>query len=284
MSTNPRSPLYEAQNAARYERQALIRSYEEEFGARLVVLGDALFPLSVPLFEETIFDANPAEDLHVMLATPGGDGETAIRLARQAQSRCNRLTVIVPDQAKSAGTVFTLAAHRILMGPTSDLGPVDPQFLLEDDSLVAGKSIIAAVEDADLRLQANPDAYPLYVSLLTDVTALMVQQAREAIARSGDQVREALASHPGRTGKEVEDLAERLEEPLIGRPQSHGAIVSAADAEGFGLPVEHAAPDGAQWKAIWRLWTKYVLLGIPGFTIQIYEGRGASHVSGINSE
>ena len=34
-----------------------------------------------------------------MLSTPGGDGETAIRLIRQAQSRCRELTVIVPDQA-----------------------------------------------------------------------------------------------------------------------------------------------------------------------------------------
>ena len=48
----------------------------------------------------------------------------------QAQSRCRKLTVIVPDQAKSAGTMFVLGADRVYMGPTSDLGPVDPQFPL----------------------------------------------------------------------------------------------------------------------------------------------------------
>ena len=123
------SPLYEAHNALRYERQALIRRYQEAHRCRLVVVADILVPNSVTLFEETIHDADPSEDLHVMLATPGGDGETAIRLVRQAQSRCKALTVIVPDQAKSAGTLFVLGADHIYMGPTSDLGPVDPQFL-----------------------------------------------------------------------------------------------------------------------------------------------------------
>ena len=77
---------------------------------------DYLFPASITLFEETLFDADPNQDLHVMLYTLGGDGETALRLVRQAQSRCKNLTVIVPDQAKSAGTLFVLGADRIFMG------------------------------------------------------------------------------------------------------------------------------------------------------------------------
>jgi len=164
-----RSPLYEARHAPRYERQELIRRYQETYQCRLVVLIDALFPPSVTLLEETLYDANSDEDLHIVLGTPGGDGETAIRLIRQAQSRCRELTVVVPDQAKSAGTLFVLGADHICMGPTSDLGPVDPQFLLSDGSLAAGKAIIAAVEDAKRRIEATPQIYPLHASLLADI-------------------------------------------------------------------------------------------------------------------
>ena len=270
-----RSPLYEARHAPRYERQNLIRDYQQAHQCRLVVLIDALFPESITLFEETLYDADPSQDLHVMLATPGGDGETAIRLVRQAQSRCKELTVIVPDRAKSAGTLFVLGAHRILMGPTSDLGPVDPQFPLPDGSLVAGKAIIAAVEDAEQRIQANPATYPLYASLLSDVTALMVQQARDGIARTGDQLREALASQPDRSDDDIRALASTLRAPLIGEPQSHGAIISAMDATRFGLPVENVDPGGDQWQAIWRIWTKYVALGPVG-SVRVYEGQSAS--------
>ena len=129
------------------------------------------------LFEETLYDANPDENLHVMLRTLGGDGETALRLVRQAQSRCKELTVIVPVEAKSAGTLFVLGAERVLMGPTSDLGPIDPQFRLQSGVFASGKAIIAAVEDAERRIQANPETYPLHASLLNDITALLVQQA-----------------------------------------------------------------------------------------------------------
>ena len=188
-----RSPLFEAHHAPRYERQALIRNYQETHSCRLVVMVDYLFSHSVTLFEETLYDANPDENLHVMLCTLGGDGETALRLVRQAQSRCKELTVIVPIQAKSAGTLFVLGADRILMGPTSDLGPIDPQFRLQSGAFASGKAIIAAVEDAERRIQANPETYPLHASLLNDITALLVQQAKDAIARTDDQLKEALA-------------------------------------------------------------------------------------------
>ena len=160
-----RSPLFDAQNAPRYERQQMIRDYQSAYDCRLVVMSDVIFSRSIPLLEEALYDASPEEDLHILLSTPGGDGETALRLIRQAQSRCKELTVIVPDQAKSAGTLFALGADRIYMGPTSDLGPVDPQFMLSG-SLAAAKAIIAAVEEAERRVQQNPQTYPLHASLL----------------------------------------------------------------------------------------------------------------------
>ncbi len=96
------SPLFHAQHAARYERQRLIGEYEQSYDCRLVVIIDAIFPYSTTYLEELIFDADPSRNLHMMLASPGGDGETAIRLVRSAQSRCSELTVVVPDVAKSA--------------------------------------------------------------------------------------------------------------------------------------------------------------------------------------
>ena len=268
-----RSPLYEAQNAPRYERQKLIQSYQEKYQCRLVVVSDMLFSYSIVPFEEMLFDADSKQDLHIILASPGGDGETALRLARQAQARCKKLTVIIPDQAKSAGTLFVLGAHDIYMGPTSDLGPIDPQFLIAG-TLVAAKAIIAAVEDAEARIQKNPATYPLHASLLTDVTAVMVQQARDALARTDDMLKTALACVPERSEDDVTKLVEKLQNPLIGSSKSHGAIISTEDAIALGLPVEKADPDSAQWRDIWYLWMKYAVLN----AARVYEGHTASHV------
>jgi hypothetical protein len=268
------SPLFHAQHAARYERQQLIGAYEDAFGCRLVVLIDAIFPFSVTYFEELIFDADPSQDLHLLLASPGGDGETAIRLVRAAQSRCRELVVIVPDVAKSAATLLAMGAHRLLMGPTSDLGPVDPQFQLPSGALAAAKDIIAAVDDATAKVEQSPDTYPIHAALLGDITALMVQQARSALARTTALVEEALSSCTGRGPNEVADLRERLREPLIDLPTSHAAVFGATDAEAAGLPVEKADPRSHQWQLLWRLWAKYFAMGPP----RVYEGRKASHV------
>ena len=213
-----------------------------------------------------------------MLDTLGGDGETAIRLVRQAQSRCRELTVIIPDQAKSAGTLFALGANRLVTGPTSDLGPIDPQLPLEDGNWVAGKAIIAAFEHADAAVRDNPDTFAWHVSMLGGVTALMVQQARDAIARTDDQLIEALASCPGRGIEEVKKLAEALHPLLISEPQSHGAVVPAAQLAACGLQIEELDPANEWWQAIWRLWARYFVLG----ATPVYESATVSHVFGAD--
>ena len=144
----------------------MIREYQERYSCRLIVVIDAIFPPSITHFEELVYDADPSADLHILLNSPGGDGETALRLVRSAQARCRELTVIVPDQAKSAGTLMAIGADHILMGPSSDLGPIDPQFMFPSGELVSAKDIIAAVDDAAARVQDAPNTYPIYASLL----------------------------------------------------------------------------------------------------------------------
>jgi hypothetical protein len=267
------TPLYHAQHADRYERQALIREYEEMTESRLIVFIDTIFPDGITLLEELIVDADPAENLHLLLDTPGGDGETAVRMVRAMQARCRELTVLVPNQAKSAGTILVLGCHNIYMGPASDLGPVDPQFQHPKGTLYSGKNLIAAVASAEAAIAQNPSVYPLHASLLADFSAVMVEQARSAIDRTSDLVREALASNPDRSANEIETVATAINNRLIEKPQYHGAVFGAADAEEVGLPITRADLQTEQWKLLWRLWAKYFHLDA-----YVAEGRYASQV------
>lgn len=269
-----RTPLFEAQEAPRYSRQELIRAYQERFGCRLVVLIGRLAPYSISLFEETLYDIGPSDDLHLLLQTPGGDGEAALRLLRQAQDRSSELSVIVPDIAKSAGTLLALGAHHILMGPTSDLGPIDPQLNVADGSSVAAKSIIAAVNSAFDAIVERPETLPLHAILLADTTAADVQQARDAMNYADDLLREALACQPDRSEQENAELVEKLTQPLIGEPNDHGATIPAARALELGLPVIKLDPTGEQWRMIWRLWARYFNMG----DVSVYEGERASQI------
>ena len=256
------------------ERQRQIRAYEDLTGSRLVVLIGYLETFSITLFEDLLIDVDPGDDLHLLLDTPGGDGEAAIRLVRQAQSRCRELSVIVPDQAKSAGTILALGAHRIVMGPTSDLGPIDPQFLYSDGRIAAAKAILAAFDRAERQVLEFPETALFHATMLSDVTALAAQQARDAISRTSSQLLEALAANPQRDADTVEALAKRLAPLLIVDADSHAAVVSGSVAADHGLPIENLDAADPQWRAIWRLWTRYFAL--PEDTV--YESASASHV------
>lgn len=281
------TPLYRAEHSDRYERQTLIQQYEEAHEARLVVVADIIGPWSITYFEELVFDANPSQDLHMMLDTPGGDGEVAVRIARSAQARCKELAIIVPDQAKSAGTLLAMGAHNILMGPTSDLGPVDPQLYLGNPSqpLVAAKDLVNAVEDALERTQSYPSSSAFLASLLSDVTYLKYQEAKASIERIHDLIEVALSSNPDRSDCEVNNLAEKLKQLTVTDPKVHSAMFGNKEAGEAGLPVLSPSPE--QWEMIWRLWTKYFCLrqqrsgldpeGRPLRTL-IYENRTASQV------
>ena len=257
------------------ERQALIAEYERLAGCRLVVMIGQIALDSVTYLEDVIHDVSRGQDMHLMLASPGGNGEAALRMARSLQYRCRELTVIVPTEAKSAATLLALGAHHIIMAPFSDLGPVDPQ-LWDGENLLSAKAIIAAVDDAVKNVLAEPATVPIYDRLLSNLDAIMLQEARAGLGSSYTLLRAVLSANPDRTSEEVERLRIRLEQDLIDSPQSHSEVYGPDRAISAGLPVIEANLYSEEWRLLWRLWARYFALG----AYRIFEGRSASLIVG----
>ena len=275
------SPLCYADNADRYERQELIREYERETPCRLVVMIDEISEASITYFEDLIYDANPEADFHLMLASPGGDGEAAVRLVKSMQSRCKELTVIVPTYAKSAATLIALGAHHIMMAPFSDLGPIDPQ-IMTGRGYVAAKDIIRAFEYATEKVKEAPDTYPIHALMLREVSGLLVREARTALDSSDALLIAALRSNTDIDPIRADELAGSLKNLLIDREQHHGALFSADDAETAGLPVLKPDLRSRQWQILWRLWAKYFRLVTENGVVTntgIYENSRVSHIN-----
>lgn len=93
MSDQPvRTPLYSALHAERYARQEIIRQYEQSCSATLLVMVDYIYPWSPTLLEELLYAVDKTDDLHLVLNSPGGDGESAIGFLRAIRARCQRFT------------------------------------------------------------------------------------------------------------------------------------------------------------------------------------------------
>ena len=127
-------------------------------------------------------DVLPAkkDSVAVILDTPGGVVEVVERMVTALRHVYRDLTVLVPDRAMSAGTIFALSADRIMMDHLSSLGPIDPQ-IERDGKLVPALSYLNQFERLNNKAQAGALTTAEYalVSKLDLGELYQFEQARE---------------------------------------------------------------------------------------------------------
>ena len=70
------------------------------------------------------------KNLDLILHSPGGSAEAAESVVTYLRKRFDHIRVFVPIAAMSAATMVALSADEIVMGQHSQLGPIDPQFII----------------------------------------------------------------------------------------------------------------------------------------------------------
>ena len=141
LATPPsKTPLYQATQAARYQRQALITQIEDATARQLVcyVAGSeaGIVRDDIVGLVDLLHNARPGEPIDLLLHTGGGDIDAAEKLSELLRAAVGEaeFRVVVPDFAKSAGTLLAIGADWIVMSDSSELGPIDPQFVLRDSN------------------------------------------------------------------------------------------------------------------------------------------------------
>src|SRR5208283_613491 len=121
-----KTPMYQAMNAERYLRQAKIKQIQEASGSRLLCyVAGAAAPImrdDVVGIIELLHNVPRDSDIDFLLHTAGGDIDAAEKISSMLRTTVGkgRLRVIVPDFAKSAGTLIALAADKIVMSDSSE--------------------------------------------------------------------------------------------------------------------------------------------------------------------
>ncbi len=267
------TPFFRATQAHRYERQQALRDIEDETGRAVVVFYGPMHHAVVAPFQDAIGDIPSDTPLDLMLTSPGGDAETALRLAMMCHAGRSDFRVIVPETAASAATLLALAAESILMSTTSALGPVDPQiFLPTRNSYYPAKDLVQIVDDLEQRTQSNPLAFEFYSALLGDIDGATYQAARASILRTEELVPDVLSI---RSNPPSEELVEALTQGLQG-PSMHSATIGYRHAQELGLPAVYEEPESEYWKMLWSLHVNYVVELGWQFKETMIEGRRAS--------
>lgn len=101
----------------------------------------------IPAIGDALLSIGDVDILCLIINSPGGSGHAAEKIIEVCRSYCKSFKVIVPEKAKSAATVIALGSDEIVMGYTSELGPIDPQILLFIDGVphyISAQSFIDA--------------------------------------------------------------------------------------------------------------------------------------------
>jgi hypothetical protein len=261
-----KTPMFTAMNAARYQRQMLIRDIEADQPKLLCYVAgnkaqvDRIDTLG---FVDMLHNVEPGDPIDLLLHTPGGDVDAAeklIGLVRSAVGEEGLLRIIVPDYAKSAGTLMALGANSIVMSDSSELGPIDPQILSRDG---AGRDIVYSVltylnayEAARMALHARPDDLAARITFEKfDPTIVRKFQSVKTRARS---FAENLLK---RRGKNFSKITSELMD--IDKFPSHGQMIGWETAKEMGLTIEYMRPTDPVWRKYWALYC-HLRLAIEG--------------------
>lgn len=251
------SPLFWVQQKDRYLRQLMIRDIEALSGRRLVVYFANRYAQNADInigdvshMTELLGDLD-GSPVDLILNTNGGQTDATEALVSLIQASANDVRVVVPHSAKSNGTMLCLAAKEIVMGPPSELGPIDPYLGATPTSILAEETV----------KQQNFALHKLAIYAIEQTRQLARKLLSEGMMN-------------GATADEVEETVVKLasREHFF----SHGSAIDHVEAEKLGLKVQFLSEWDPYWDRIWLLYNMYAHDVAKDGLLKIFEGRARS--------
>ena len=98
----------------------------------LLFSGDLVEPAYRRLRSDCV-SRNRRSRVLVVLVTWGGDAHVAYRMGRCLQRMYGEVRIFVAGPCKSAGTLLSIAGHKLIVNDDGELGPIDVQQMRQDE-------------------------------------------------------------------------------------------------------------------------------------------------------
>jgi len=223
--------------------------------ADTLILPASLLPIRRRM-EDVLERPKEQVEIDMWLESPGGDANTAYKLALMLRDAAATVRVVVPDYAKSAATLLALVGDEIYLTPGAELGPLDAQ-MPEEGSLTGSTSALNIARAAD---EVARDAVSLAVAGgadLLNVTGLSRAETLNAMLGFSATFSEPLVRqldpklvHHAKlmlrvTARYAERLltlngnsrATQIADKLVENFPTHGYVIAQEEALQLGLPV-----------------------------------------------
>ena len=193
----------------------------------------------VNAFMSVMFGMTWSKNLTLVLHTPGGVTNAAETIVAYLRSKFTDIEVIVPTYAMSAGTMISLAANRIIMGRQSQLGPIDPQFVIGQRAQSA-RAIVDQFENAKMDILKDAAAAGVWFPILQTIGPALLQDARNALDYGEQMVAQWLEQYMFDGKPNAKELARKVATHFndAKKHKSHGRRIDRDEARAEGLDIE----------------------------------------------
>lgn len=185
--------------------------------------------------------------LVLILHTPGGDPNAVESIVEYLHAKFDRINVVIPYLAMSGGAMISLASDLLVLGKQSQLGPIDPQFLI-GNKVHSARAIQEGFNKAREDIEKDIKLAHLWAPILQNMGPSLVLEADKALAYSKELVVSWLNN---RMLKGIENEQERSEKantiaayfnaedtPSHGQVHVHGQRIGAEKLRELGLRLE----------------------------------------------
>jgi ATP-dependent protease ClpP protease subunit len=203
----------------------------------------AISPEDINGFMTCVHNMDCKKGLLLLLHTPGGSAEAAETIVAYLWSKFDKIDVLIPTYAMSAGTMIAMAADNIIMGRQSQLGPTDPQIIMNNVSNSA-HSIVEQFEEAKREISKNPALAGAWVPILQPFGPALLQHARKALSYGQKLVTEWLEKRMLSDRTDALEAAKKIAAHFGGAQHgSHGHRIDRDEARKLGLKVKNLEDD-----------------------------------------
>lgn len=213
------------------------------------------------------------ENLDLMIHSPGGNGVVAEKIVEMCRNHCKKhFRVIVPNMAKSAATLIALGADEIVMGDSSELGPIDPQKIINVGGVlqqISAQSFIQArkklLKDLqELRKKGQDTTGILQQLAFSSMDPAFILECEREVEFAKDFVKKRM---PGGMLKEkfsslsltqrtrkASNIARNL--TSTNKRFIHGRMIGPAECNTIGLNITELKQEDSDWEKIFELYVR----------------------------
>lgn len=235
----------------------------------------------IGILADVLLGIGDVNTLNLILESPGGDGTQVEKFVSLCRSQCKRFRVIIPNEAKSAATLISLGADEIIMGPTSELGPIDAQIEAMIEGVVryiSAQSFIDARDDLLKRhavLKKNGEDVDAILQMVMTLDLPFIAECEKLMDFGRDVGKKLLSTYMFKADPDKDAKSAKIVSELssVERHKVHGRTISGQMARSMGLNVKLGGHDDKLWKTAFEYYQRASVALARGQGLKFFESK-----------